>query len=93
MRRSAWPDGGVDSERPELRETPDAMPSLISVENQLPEDLHRAMRHFIEEHPHWDQYRLVQAAIAGFLFQQGCKDPSVVRHYLSGLFCRESCTL
>ena len=83
VRRSAWPDGGVDGERPELRETPDAMPSLISVENQLPEDLHRAMRHFIEEHPHWDQYRLVQAAIAGFLFQQGCNDPSVVRYYLS----------
>jgi hypothetical protein len=48
---------------------------------------------FIEEHPQWDQYRLVQAAIAGFLFQQGCKDPSVVRHYLGGLFRRESCTL
>ena len=69
------------------------MTSHVSVENQLPEDLHRAMGAFIEEHSHWDQYRLVQAAIAGFLFQQGCKDPSVVRHYLSGLFCRESCTL
>ena len=69
------------------------MSYLISVENQLPEDLHRAMGAFIEEHPNWDQYRLVQAAIAGFLFQQGCKAPSVVRHYLSGLFCRESCTL
>ena len=48
---------------------------------------------FVEEHPQWDQYLLVQAAIAGFLFQQGCKDPSVVRHYLGGLFRRESCTL
>ena len=65
----------------------------VSVENQLAEDLQRAMGAFIEEHPQWDQYRLVQAAIAGFLFQQGCKDPSVVRHYLGGLFRRESCTL
>ena len=65
----------------------------VSVENQLAEDLHRAMGTFIEEHPQWDQYRLVQAAIAGFLFQQGCKDPSVVRHYLGGLFRLESCTL
>ena len=69
------------------------MPSHISVENQLREDLHCAMGTFIEKHPHWDQYRLVQAAIAGFLFQQGCKDPSVVRHYLGGLFQRESCKL
>ena len=65
----------------------------VSVENQLAEDLHLAMGTFIEEHPQWDQYRLVQAAIAGFLFQQGCKDPSVMRHHLGGLFCRESCTL
>ena len=89
----AWPDGCVDSECSELHETPDAMPSHVSVENQLPEDLHRALGVFIEEHPQWDQYRLVQAAIAGFLFQQGCKDPSVLRHYLAGLFRRESCTL
>ena len=40
----------------------------VSVENQMPEDLHRAMGVFIAEHPQWDQYRLVQAAIAGFLF-------------------------
>ena len=78
---------------PELHKTPDAMPSHVSVENQLPEDLHHAMGTFIEEHPQWDQYRLVQAAIAGFLFQHGCKDPSVVRHYLGGLFNRESCAL
>ena len=69
------------------------MPSHVSVENQLPEDLHQAMGTFIEEHPHWDQYRLVQEAIAGFLFQQGCKDPSVVRHYFRGLLRQESCTL
>ena len=48
----------------------------------------------IEEHPRWDRYRLVQAAIAGVLFQQRCKNPSLVRHYFAGLFCREgSCTL
>jgi hypothetical protein len=46
---------------------------------------------FISEHPQWDQYRLVQAAIAGFLFQQGCKERSVVRNYLGGLFRRNDC--
>ena len=69
------------------------MPVHVSVENQLPEDLYRAMGLFISEHPQWDQYRLVQAAIAGFLFQQGCKERSVVRHYLGGLFRRQSADL
>ena len=75
-----------------MNETPDAMPCHISVENQLPEDLHRAMGAFIDEHPQWDQYRLVQAAIAGFLFQQGCKERAVVQHYLSGLFRKQALT-
>jgi hypothetical protein len=41
---------------------------------------------FIEQHPQWDQYRLMQSALAGFLFQQGCQDRPVVHHYLDGLF-------
>ena len=65
----------------------------ISFQTEIPRQIQQAMKGFIEKHPHWDQYRLVQAAIAGFLFQQGCKDPSVVRHYLGGLFHRESCKL
>ena len=66
----------------------------VSVENQLAEDLHRDMGMFIEEHPLWDQYRLMQVSIAEFLLQHGCKDPSVVRHDLGALFYREeSCTL
>ena len=42
-RRLASPDGRVDSQWPELHETLDAMPARVSVENQLAEDLHRAM--------------------------------------------------
>ena len=38
--------------------------------------------------PNGDQYRLMQAALAGFLFQHGCQDRAVVRHYLDGLFQR-----
>ena len=92
--RLAWPDGWVDSQWPELHETPDAMPARVSVENQLSEDLHRAMRVLIEQPPQWDRHRLVQPAIAGVLFHQGCKNPSLVRHCFGGLFCREgSCTL
>tara|TARA_Y100000739_G_scaffold167332_1_gene145255 strand:+ start:550 stop:801 length:252 start_codon:yes stop_codon:yes gene_type:complete len=49
--RLALPDGWVDSQWPELRETPDAMPACISVENQLAEHPHRAMEVLIDEHP------------------------------------------
>ena len=53
---------------------------------QLPQDLYEAMGRFIESHPQWDQYRLVQVAIAGFLFQQGSQERVVAQHYLKGLF-------
>lgn len=58
----------------------------IPVENQLPQDLYEAMRSFVSLHPQWDQVRLMRAALAGFLFQQGSDDRAVARHYLDGLF-------
>lgn len=67
---------------------PDTLAPHVSVENQFPEDLFDAMAGFIAGHPEWDQYRLIQSAVAGFLFQQGCKEPAVVQHYLNGLFRR-----
>jgi len=36
--------------------------------------------------------RLLQAALAGFLFQLGCKERAVSRHYLDGLFQRDPAT-
>ncbi|MBE9153682.1 MULTISPECIES: DUF2811 domain-containing protein [unclassified Cyanobium] len=69
---------------------PNHAPATVSIENQFPEDLFEAMGEFVRTHPQWDQYRLMQAALAGFLFQQGCQDRAVVRHYLDGLFQREN---
>lgn len=68
---------------------PTHAPRSVSVENQLPEDLFDAMTAFVRTHPQWDQYRLMQAALAGFLFQHGCQDRAVARHYLDGLFQRQ----
>jgi len=69
-----------------LAEVPDALAPHVSVENQFPADLFESMVGFIEQHPQWDQYRLMQSVLAGFLFQRGFQDRSVVRHYLDGLF-------
>ncbi len=68
--------------------TPEFAPAFVSVVNEFPEDLYDAMRTFVRTHPHWDQYRLMQVAVAGFLFQQGSRERAVARHYLDGLFDR-----
>ena len=60
----------------------------ISLEAEVPEVLFDGMREFIRCHPQWDQYRLITAALASFLFQNGSGDPSVTQHYLNGLFIR-----
>ncbi len=69
-------------------ESVDAAHAPISLEAEVPEVLFDGMRQFIEEHPHWDQYRLITSALASFLFQHGCKDTCVQQHHLDGLFLR-----
>jgi hypothetical protein len=73
-----------------MNQIPDVAPAYVSVVNEFPEDLYLAMGDFISSHPQWDQYRLMQAALAGFLFQQGCNNRAVAQHYLNGLFRRET---
>lgn len=61
----------------------------VSLEAEVPEVLFDGMRHFIRNHPDWDQYSVITSALAGFLFQNGCGDRCVTQHYLDGLFQRE----
>jgi hypothetical protein len=58
----------------------------VSLRAEVPEPLLRAMGQFIECHPNWDQYRLFQAALAGFLVQNGVQNRGVTRCYLANLF-------
>ena len=37
---------------------------VISLKCELQENLQKAMNEFVEDHPNWDQYRILQAAIA-----------------------------
>jgi hypothetical protein len=83
--------GSTDDQR-RMSQIPDHAPRTVSIENQMPEDLFEAMREFIRVHPQWDQYRLMQAALAGFLFQHASHDRAVARHYLDGLFHRGNVT-
>ena len=64
--------------------------SSVSFQAELPQPLQQAMVAFIERCPNWDQYRLVQAALAGFLIQQGVESREITRLYVGNMFRRES---
>ena len=59
---------------------------VISLKCELQENLQKAMQKFVEEHPNWDQYRIIQAAIAGFLMQKGFQNRDLTRLYIGNMF-------
>ena len=59
---------------------------VISLKCELQENLQKAMKVFVEEHPNWDQYRIIQAAIAGFLMQKGFQNRDLTRLYIGNMF-------
>ena len=64
--------------------------SVVSFQTEMPLPLQQAMIRFIEGHPNWDQYRLVQAALAGFLVQNGIESREITRVYVGNMFRRET---
>ena len=59
---------------------------VISFKCELQENLQKAMKEFVEKHPNWDQYRMIQAAIAGFLMQKGFQNRELTRLYIGNMF-------
>ena len=59
---------------------------VISFKCELQENLQNAMTEFVEDHPNWDQYRILQAAIAGFLMQKGFQSRDLTRLYVGNMF-------
>tara|TARA_Y100001968_G_scaffold283095_1_gene281499 strand:- start:218 stop:481 length:264 start_codon:yes stop_codon:yes gene_type:complete len=58
----------------------------ISFQTKIPKQIQRAMEVYIDKHPHWDQYRLLQAALAGFLIQNGISSRLITRLYIGNMF-------
>ena len=58
----------------------------ISFETEIPTQIQQAMKVYIEKHPNWDQYRLLQAALAGFLIQNGISSRLITRLYIGNMF-------
>ena len=59
---------------------------VISFKCELQENLQNAMNDFVDQHPNWDQYRILQAAIAGFLMQKGFQNRDLTRLYIGNMF-------
>ena len=60
--------------------------NAISLETELSESLYTNMKDFVLKNPRWDQYQLINSAIATFLVQNGCGDSQVTEMYLNQLF-------
>ena len=60
--------------------------SKVSLETELSESLYETMKDFVLHNPSWDQYKLINSALATFLVQNGCTDNSVSEIYLNQLF-------
>ena len=63
-----------------------SIPSKISLETELSESLYETMKDFVLHNPTWDQYKLINSALATFLVQNGCTDSSVSEIYINQLF-------
>ena len=59
---------------------------IISFQTEIPKPIQQAMKVYIEQHPNWDQYRLLQAALAGFLIQNGISSRLITRLYVGNMF-------
>ena len=59
---------------------------IISFQTEIPKSIQQAMKVYIEKHPNWDQYRLLQAALAGFLIQNGISSRLITRLYIGNMF-------
>lgn len=60
--------------------------AMVSLETEMPEVLFDGMRRFLQNHPDWDQYQVITAALAFFLFQNGSDHSCVSQHYLESIF-------
>ena len=64
--------------------------SIVSFIEDVPVYLNEAIRKFIDEHPNWDQHRLMQAASSGYLLEKGVTSIEMRRFYSQSMFCKKS---
>ena len=64
--------------------------SIVSFIEDVPAYLNEAMRKYLDDHPNWDQHRLMQAAISGYLLEKGVTSLEMRSFYTQSMFCKRS---
>ena len=64
--------------------------SIVSFIEDVPIYLNDAMRKYLDDHPNWDQHRLMQAAISGYLLEKGVTSIEMRRFYSQSMLCKRS---
>tara|TARA_Y100001968_G_scaffold217139_1_gene199856 strand:- start:155 stop:418 length:264 start_codon:yes stop_codon:yes gene_type:complete len=82
MKNIDFTEEGSSIQSSEILESEDT----ISFQTEIPMPIQQAMNIYIEKHPNWDQYRLLQAALAGFLIQNGISSRLITRLYIGNMF-------
>jgi len=59
---------------------------VISFKCELPENIQKAMKEFVEKHPNLDQYSIIHRAIAGFLIEKGFHTREITKLYVGGKY-------
>ena len=63
---------------------------FVSFIQEIPDYLKEAMSDFIDKYPNWDQYRLMEAAISGYLLDKGVESREINRLYFKSMFCKKA---
>ncbi|MBE9209444.1 DUF2811 domain-containing protein [Nostoc sp. LEGE 06077] len=72
------------------------MNTTVSILTQIPETLHECLKDYLQQHPDWDENRVLTAAVSLFLLQNADSDACgnsfgqrrVAQVYLEALFRR-----
>jgi predicted TPR repeat methyltransferase len=62
------------------------MNATVPIFTEIPETLKESLNSYLENHPDWDQNRVLTAALSLFLLQNGESDRKAARVYLETLF-------
>jgi hypothetical protein len=62
------------------------MNTTVPILTEIPETLQESMNNYLQNHPDWDQTRVLTAALSLFLLQNGESDRRAARVYLETLF-------
>ncbi|NET00144.1 MAG: DUF2811 domain-containing protein [Sphaerospermopsis sp. SIO1G2] len=62
------------------------MSATVNILTEIPETLNESLQKYLDNHPDWDQNRVLTAALSLFLLQNGESDRYAARVYLETLF-------